>query len=248
MGRRLRPVLGRPGRRVGADRSVRVPRAAPVPAGRPSLFCLPLLPGFPRRPDSVSPTGSRYRQIFARLRGVEHSYTGIPRYRSAAHRLPYCDGPVTWSLRCFHPRDNTLIGRRFGGAAGSNPVRVRPVTGIHHCGTSRSRPYTAAPTAVAPDAGRRPPRPEPWYVRWSRPWRLSPDSRGPWPGSGQWLPVSSPLSLPCRCALDWFKPMMSTRLPRSAYFRSIVSRVATVEASQTWASVRSITTVSGSEL
>ncbi len=63
---------------------------------------------------------------------------------------------------------------------------------------------------------------------------------------GQWLPVSSPVSLPWRSALRSFSPVISTVLPRWAYLVSIASRAATEEASQTWASDRSMTILSGS--
>lgn len=49
---------------------------------------------------------------------------------------------------------------------------------------------------------------------------------------GQWLPVSSPLSFWWIWALGWFRPMISTSLPRWAYLVSIASRAATEEASQ----------------
>ncbi len=77
----------------------------------------------------------------------------------------------------------------------------------------------------------------------------APDGRGRLSGGRvpcQWLPESSPVSLPWRSALRSFSPVISTVLPRWAYLVSIVSRAATEEASQTWASDRSMTILSGS--
>lgn len=54
------------------------------------------------------------------------------------------------------------------------------------------------------------------------------------------------VSLPWRSALGSFRPVISTVLPRRAYFVSMASRAATEEASHTWAGDRSMTTVSGS--
>jgi hypothetical protein len=48
---------------------------------------------------------------------------------------------------------------------------------------------------------------------------------------GQWLPVSSPLSISWMWALGLFRPMISTVLPRWAYLVSMASRAATEEAS-----------------
>lgn len=56
------------------------------------------------------------------------------------------------------------------------------------------------------------------------------------------LQPSSPLSLPWRAAESSFRPRISTSTPWRAYFVSIASRAATVDASQTCASVRSMTT------
>ena len=62
----------------------------------------------------------------------------------------------------------------------------------------------------------------------------------------QWLPASSPVSLPWRSALGSFRPVISTVLPRWAYFVSMASRAATEEASQMCAALRSMTTFPGS--
>lgn len=47
-------------------------------------------------------------------------------------------------------------------------------------------------------------------------------------------------------ALGPFSPVISTVLPRWAYLAATASRAATAEASQMWAALRSMTTVSGS--
>ncbi len=62
----------------------------------------------------------------------------------------------------------------------------------------------------------------------------------------QWLPDSSPDKVECILALAWLRPMICTVFPRAAYLASTASRAATEEASQMWASVRSMTTSSGS--
>lgn len=62
----------------------------------------------------------------------------------------------------------------------------------------------------------------------------------------QWFPVSSPLRAPCILALCSLSPTISTVLPRAAYLVVTASSAATDEASQTWAAVRSTTTLSGS--
>ncbi len=64
----------------------------------------------------------------------------------------------------------------------------------------------------------------------------------------QWPAVSWPARRSCMSALGSFRPMMVTFLPRCLYLVSMASRAATDEASQMWASVRSMTTSSGSSL
>ncbi|SJZ90325.1 Response regulator containing a CheY-like receiver domain and an HTH DNA-binding domain [Marinactinospora thermotolerans DSM 45154] len=66
------------------------------------------------------------------------------------------------------------------------------------------------------------------------------------PPAGQWLPVSSPVRVVWMRALCSLRPTISTVLRRAAYLVVIASRAATVEASQMWARVRSMTTWSGS--
>ncbi len=69
---------------------------------------------------------------------------------------------------------------------------------------------------------------------------------GPTPvRSAQWV-ASSPVRRPWRSALAWLSPTISTALPLRAYLVTIASSEATVEASHTWESVRSMTTRLGS--
>src|SRR4051794_13054258 len=57
---------------------------------------------------------------------------------------------------------------------------------------------------------------------------------------------SEPVSRSCRAALESFSPTISTLLCLRSYLVVMASRAATVEASQMWESVRSMTTRSGS--
>ena len=63
---------------------------------------------------------------------------------------------------------------------------------------------------------------------------------------GQWPAPRWPLRRAWRWALSWSNPVMVAVLPRAAYLAVTASRAATVEASQTWESERSMTTRSGS--
>lgn len=89
------------------------------------------------------------------------------------------------------------------------------------------------------DAGRA------WETRWPPRKPVLPGGRRAGE-TGQWLPVSSPLSFPWIRALGLLRPMISAVLPRWAYLVSIASRAATEEASQMCAALRSMTTLSGS--
>jgi len=110
-------------------------------------------------------------------------------------------------------------GLRNEKARGSNPLS-----------STRWEPRPTSADAPARAGFRRPPRPAPAVARVRR----------------QWPAPRWPASRSCRSWLASFRPTMVTVLPLAAYLVVMASRVATVDASQMWASERSMTTFTGS--